>query len=113
MGQEEISFELFYLQLWRSSCSTEWDKLCHLSRGHYSEPFTGNILNLDQWVRRRYLLNYFLSSAGWQSCTARKNKLGNVGRGHYGESFSENILNLDQWVRRIYLLNYLLSTTGW
>ena len=58
---EEISFkDISYLELWLPFCSAERNRLCKFGRGYYEEQFCENILNLDQWFRRRCFLKIFL-----------------------------------------------------
>ena len=58
--------DITYLELWHPFCSAERNHLFNFGRGYYEEQFCEIILNLDQWFRRRCLLNLFLiwSSGG-------------------------------------------------
>ena len=49
-----------YLELWQPLCSVEKNYLCNFGRRHHEEQLCANILNLDQWFRRRCRLNIFL-----------------------------------------------------
>ena len=55
--------DISYLQLWRPFCSVEGNHLCNFGRGYQVEQFCEIILLLDQWFRRRFCSNYFLSRA--------------------------------------------------
>ena len=50
-----------YLELWRSFCSAERNRLCNFNRGYPEEQFCEIIFNLDLWFRCR--LKDFLSGA--------------------------------------------------
>ena len=59
--QKEISLkDISYLELWWPFCSTKQNRLFNFGRGRHEEHFCINILNLDQWFRRRCHLNIFL-----------------------------------------------------
>ena len=61
MVQKEVSFkDIFCIELWQPLCLVEWNHLCNFYRRYYEEQFCEIILNLYQWVRRRYLLTVFL-----------------------------------------------------
>ena len=45
-----------YLELWGPFCSAEWNNLCNFGRGYPDKRFSGYILNLDLWFRRKCLL---------------------------------------------------------
>ena len=52
--------DISYLELWWPICSAEQNHVCNFGRGYYEEQFCEIILNLDQWFRRKCLLNIFL-----------------------------------------------------
>ena len=58
--------DISYLELWQLFCSPERNHLCNFGRGYYKEQFCEIILNLDHWLRRRFVLKIFLiwSSGG-------------------------------------------------
>ena len=67
MVKEEIGFkDISYMELWRPFCSAEPNHLCNFGRRHHEEQFCEIILNLDQWLKRRFGLKLFLiwSSGG-------------------------------------------------
>ena len=53
--------DISYLELWPPFCSAEWNHLCSFVIRYQEEQFCEMILNLDQWLRRRCHLKYFLS----------------------------------------------------
>ena len=57
--QEMWFKDISYLELWRPFCSVERNHLCYFGREYYEEQFC-ELLNLDQWFRRRCLLKIFL-----------------------------------------------------
>ena len=34
---EDIVYKISYLELWRPSCSLEWNNLCNFERGYHGE----------------------------------------------------------------------------
>ena len=52
--------DISYLELWQPFCSVEWNHLCNFDRGYYEEQFCEIILNLEQWLRRKFNLKIFL-----------------------------------------------------
>ena len=64
MVQEEMSLKgISYLELWQPFCSVECNHLCNFGTGYYEEQICEIILNLGQWLRRRYRLKDFLAGA--------------------------------------------------
>ena len=63
MVHEMLFKDISYLQLWQQFCLTEQNHLCNFDRRNYEEHFCEIILNLDQWFRMRYHLDYNLSTA--------------------------------------------------
>ena len=54
--------DISFLELLQPFCFVEWNHLCNFGRGYHEKQFCEIILSLDQWLRRRRLLN-FLSRA--------------------------------------------------
>ena len=52
--------DISYLELWRPFYSAKRNHLCNFGRRHHEEQFCENILNLDQWFKRRCRLKIFL-----------------------------------------------------
>ena len=52
--------DISYLELWPPFCSVEWNRLCIFDRGYYEEQVCEIIINLEQWLRRKYNLKIFL-----------------------------------------------------
>ena len=48
MVQEELQFNISYLELWQPLCYVERNHLCNFGRRHHEEQFCEIILNLDQ-----------------------------------------------------------------
>ena len=46
MVQEEMLFNISYLELWQPFSSVEQNHLCNFGRGYYEEQFCEIILNL-------------------------------------------------------------------
>ena len=58
--QEKMLFtDISYLELWQPLSSMEQNHLCNFGRRHHEEQFC-EILNLDQWFRRKCHLMVFL-----------------------------------------------------
>ena len=36
-GLGDVVYKIFYLELWRSSCSVVWNHLCNIGEGHFGE----------------------------------------------------------------------------
>ena len=79
--------DICYLELWQPLCSVEKNYLCNFGGGNYEKQFCENILNLDQWLRRRVLAAFF----------AQQSEI--ICKGCYEEQFCEIILNMGQWFR--------------
>ena len=101
MIQEEMLFKgISHLALWPPFCSAKPYHLCNFGRGYHEEQFCEIILNLDQWIRRRWVLKKLSYLELWWPLWVELNHLCNFGRRHHEEHFCEIILNLDQWFMR-------------
>ena len=63
----------------------------NFGRGYYEEQFCEIILNLDQWLRRKYCSKIFLIDSLVDFFSVEWNHLCNFGRGCYEEQFCEII----------------------
>ena len=52
--------DISYLELWWPLCSLDKNHLCNFGRMHHDEQFCENIVNLDQWFRRKCHVKVFL-----------------------------------------------------
>ena len=60
MVQEEMNFKgVSYLELWQRLCSVDRNFLCNFGRRYHEEQFS-EIMNLDQWFKRKCRLKAFL-----------------------------------------------------
>ena len=58
---QEMSFkDISYLEFGQPLSSVDWNHLCNIGRGHDEEQPCKNILNLDQWFKRKCCLKVFL-----------------------------------------------------
>ena len=72
------------------------EQILQFEPGRYEKHFCEIILNLDQWIRRRYRLKTFsYLKLRWSLCSVEWNHLCNVVRGYHEKQFCEIILNLD------------------
>ena len=72
-----------YLELWQPICSVEQSNLCNFIRGYEEEQFCIISLDLDKWLRTRFLFKYVSYLELWQLfCLVERNHLCNFGRGY-------------------------------
>ena len=89
----------------------ERNHLCNFGRWYSEEQFCEIISNLDQWFKRRCLLNIFIIwSSGGPFVQRRATICAILVEGI--KRNSKIILNLDQWFRRCLLEIFLTWSSG-